>query len=93
MTDIEKLKKIKNNIELFNKQQQIDILKLFIKNNVNISENLNGSFINLTEVDYKTIIELEKYIEFIDTQNNNLNNLEDKKKNLEIEFFDKTNIN
>ena len=81
MSDIENLKKIKNSIELFNKQQQIDILKLFINNNVNISENSNGSFINLTEIDSTIINELEKYITFINTQNSNLNNFENKKKN------------
>lgn len=89
MSDIENLKKIKNSIELFNKQQQIDILKLFINNNVNISENSNGSFINLTEIDSTIINELEKYITFINTQNSNLNNFENKKKILENKFFDK----
>ena len=89
MSDIENLKKIKNSIELFNKQQQIDILKLFINNNVNISENSNGSFINLTEIDSTIISELEKYITFINTQNSNLNNFENKKKILENKFFDK----
>ena len=89
MSDIENLKKIKNSIELFNKQQQIDILKLFINNNVNISENSNGSFINLTEIDSTIISELEKYITFINTQNSNLNNIENKKKILENKFFDK----
>ena len=89
MSDIENLKKIKNCIEIFNKQQQTDILKLLIKNNVNISENSNGSFINLTELDNQIINELEKYITFINTQNNNLNNFENQKKILENEFFDK----
>ena len=49
MPDIELLNKIKNTVELFNKQQQLEILKLFINNSVNISENSNGTFINLSD--------------------------------------------
>ena len=51
MNTVEYLKKTKNIIEQFNKQQQLDILKLFISNNVKVSENSNGCFINLTELD------------------------------------------
>lgn len=88
MIDIENLKKIKNNIETFNKEQQIDILKLLVKNNTNISENLNGTFINLSELDYSIILELQNYIAFVNTQDKNLNNLENKKKILEKQFFE-----
>lgn len=88
MVDIENLKKVKNNIENFNKQQQIDILKLLVKNNTNISENLNGTFINLSELDYSIILELQNYIDFVNTQDKNLNNVEIKKKILEKQFFE-----
>jgi len=88
MIDIENLKKMKNNIQTFNKQQQIDILKLLVKNNTNISENLNGTFINLSELDYSIILELQNYIDFVNTQDKNLNNVEIKKKILEKQFFE-----
>ena len=88
MIDIENLKKVKNNIENFNKQQQKEKLKLLVKNNTNISENLNGTFINLSELDYSIILELQNYIDFVNTQDKNLNNDEIKKKILEKQFFE-----
>ena len=89
MPDIEILKKIKNTIEEFNKQQQLDILKIFINNSINISENSNGTFINLTEIDDNIIEKLQEYIDFIETQNNKLSNLELQKQNIHDNFFNK----
>ena len=87
MTNIEYLKQLKNIIEEFSKSQQLDILKLLTKHQVNISENSNGSFVNLSDIDNKIIIEIQEYIDFINTQDLNLNKVENKKKNLEKEFF------
>ena len=93
MTDIESLKKIKDTIEQYNKQQQLDILKIFIDNSVNVSENLNGTFINLTEVDNKIIKQVQEYINFINIQNIKLNNIETTKKDIESSFFYKKTQN
>lgn len=87
MTNIEYLKQLKNIIEEFSKTQQIDILKLLTKHNVNISENSNGSFVNLSDIDNKIILEIQEYINFINAQDTNLNTVENKKKILEKEFF------
>ena len=87
MTNIEYLKQLKNIIEEFSKSQQLDILKLLTKHQVNISENSNGSFVNLSDIDNKIIIEIQEYIDFINTQDLNLNKVENKKKNLEKDFF------
>ena len=82
MTNIEYLKQLKNIIEEFSKTQQVDILKLLTKHQVNISENSNGSFVNLSDIDNKIIVEIQEYIDFINTQDSNLNKVENKKKNL-----------
>lgn len=87
MTNIEYLKQLKNIIEEFSKTQQVDILKLLTKYSVNISENSNGSFVNLSDIDNKIIIEIQEYIDFINTQDSNLDKVENKKKVLEKEFF------
>lgn len=87
MTNIEYLKQLKNIIEEFSKTQQIDILKLLTKHSVNISENSNGSFVNLSDIDNKIILEIQEYINFINAQDTNLNTVENKKKILEKEFF------
>jgi hypothetical protein len=93
MTDIESLQKIKDVIEKYNKQQQLDILKILIEDSINISENSNGSFINLTELQVSTIKKIQEYIEFINLQNIKLSDIETTKKDIETNFFNKKNKN
>ena len=88
MVDIDKLQSIKDRIEKMNKQQQIEVLKLFIKYNIDISENSNGTFINLTEIDNIIIQDLEEYISFVSQQNKVLNDIEQKKLDIQHVFFD-----
>lgn len=89
MSDIETLQKIKDIVEQYNKQQQLDILKIFIEDSVNISENLNGTFINLTDIQDSTIKKIQEYINFINIQNIKLTDIESTRKDIENNFFDK----
>jgi len=70
-----------------NKPYQIEILKLFIKESAIISENNNGTFINLTEVDITIINKLEEYINFVNQQQNQLTSIEHEKEIIKDEFF------
>ena len=88
MAEIERLQTIKDTIEQFNKQQQIEVLKLFIKNAAIMSENNNGTFINLTEIQDSTLTDLENYIIFVNTQHNQLLSMEQEKDYIKKEFFD-----
>jgi len=88
MVDIERLQNTKDIIEQFNKQQQIEVLRILLKNSASMSENNNGSFINLTELSNSTLIELEDYITFVNTQQNQLLCMEQEKDNIKKEFFD-----
>lgn len=61
--------KLKNDIEKLPKEKHIEILNiLYKKNNVNISENNNGTFINLSTIDEKTIQELKAYVLYLQEQ-------------------------
>ena len=83
----DRLQSIKDIIEEMNKYQQIEILKILIKNSISVSENNNGIFINLSDLSGDIIDELEKYIEFINKQDNQLLNIETEKNNIKNEFF------
>jgi hypothetical protein len=63
------LMQLKNDIEKLPKEKHIEILNiLYKKNDVNISENNNGTFINLCTIDEKTIQELKTYILYLQEQ-------------------------
>ena len=67
---------IKSKIESLFKEQQLKILQILLQNNETVSENRNGSFINLNKIKKKTIMEIEEYLEYIKTQEQNLNKTE-----------------
>jgi hypothetical protein len=83
-----RLQEIKENIEIMNKSYQIEILKIL--NNeptVVISENNNGIFINLTDLDITIIDKLEKFIKYVTEQQNELTIIEQEKAIIKNEFF------
>ena len=83
---MDELNYIKQKIEVMDKKDQINILKLFKESSsVILNENQNGTFINITELDEKIKIELKKYIN--DVQKNILEKDEVKKTELEEAFF------
>ena len=63
----------------------------FKNNNINISENRNGSFINITNLDDKIIKQLNDYIFYINEQEKTLIDVENLKQELQKDFFDKDN--
>ena len=88
MTEINRLQTIKEEIENMNKCYQIGVLKI-LKNDDNIilSENNNGIFINLTDINSIMVKKLESYIEYVNKQQNQLSLIEEEKNNIKNEFF------
>ena len=87
------LTQFKKTIEGLNKTRQIEILKIFKNNSVSISENKNGSFINLTYLSEKCLTEIREYLEYINDQEETLEELENIKAEFIKEHFDKTHEN
>ena len=60
---------LKNEIEKLPKEKHVEILSLLYKKpNINISENNNGVFINLSTLDDNIIEELKTYISYLKDQ-------------------------
>lgn len=79
---------LKENIEKMSKFHQIEILNMIIKyNNINMTENNNGTFINLTELPNDVIEKLKTYVKYVDEQQKNLSNIENEKMRLEKIFI------
>ena len=84
---------IKTRIEQQNKSHQMEILRILLKNKVQINENSNGIFVNLTKLEPSIIEEMSKYLEYINQQNITLNDVEKQKENFKINFFNNENDN
>jgi hypothetical protein len=57
------------------------------QHNVSLTENKNGSFINLTNVDDAVISKITDYLSYVDEQETQLNEVENQKTELTKQFF------
>ena len=78
---------LKNNIEKMDFSQQIQVLRIIKNNNVDTSENNNGTFINLTKLDKKIIQELNEYNIYIIQQKKDIHKMEEKQNTIEERYF------
>ena len=74
----------KNHIEQFDKTKQIQVLQILHKHNVDISENNNGVFVNLSSLQPKVLNELNEFINCIHDKDKEINSLERKKTEYEL---------
>jgi hypothetical protein len=82
------LNRLKEKIEGLNKFHQIEILKLLKSDeSCTLNENNNGIFVNLTMLSDGLLFELEKYLEYVQTQEKQLNEIEKQKNILSNTFF------
>lgn len=82
------LKKSIENMDIIHQKKIFSILK---NHNIHISENRNGSFINITNLQPNIIEELNIYIKYINKQEKSLIDVENLKEELQKDFFDKDN--
>jgi len=83
---------IKDKIESMPKFNQIEILRILSKKKeVTLNENKYGIHVNLTEVDSYIINELKIYINYVNTQELNLTEMELQKEQFKNIYFTKDN--
>ena len=85
------LVKLKTKIESFSKERQKEILNIFIQNNIDISENTNGCFINLSMTPQPVIDKIYEYLKLIDKQEEELLKIEELKKGYIKQYFKNDN--
>ena len=84
------LKQLKDRIEALNQHHQIQILKIITQNTVVYTENKNGSFVNLTNMDDAVFSKLAEYLSYVDEQETQLKEVENQKTELTKQFFKST---
>lgn len=83
--------KLKNKIEKLDKIHQTKILEIIIKNNIKYSENRNGIFLNMINMDENTIKDINKTLKYIEKQEKTLTDIEDVKNELNKDYFKNSN--
>jgi hypothetical protein len=79
---------LKENIEALSQFHQIEILKLLKQDDTcTLNENTNGVFINLTNVSENVISKLANYLDYVNEQESQLNEIEQQKSSLSNTFF------
>jgi hypothetical protein len=85
------LKELKTKLESLNELQQLDVVQILLKQKISFSENSNGIFLNLTNLQQEELLELEKYIKYIYDQEEHLSEIENVKKEYKKNYFDNSN--
>ena len=89
---ISELNYIRETIEKMNKFNQIEVLRILSKHtNVTLNENKYGVHINLSDLSKNIIEELLVYINYVNTQEITLHNIEQKKEDYKNTYFTKDN--
>lgn len=80
---LELKKKIENIDDIHHKK----ILEIFLKHNINVSENRNGCFINISNLSQEIQDEICEFLKYISKQEKTLSDVEKIKKKYKKNFF------
>jgi hypothetical protein len=83
------LTNVRDSIESMSKFNQVEILRILTKHSVTINENKYGIHINLTDISLPIIEELKIYINYVKSQELQLDQTEKQKESFKNIFFDK----
>jgi hypothetical protein len=79
-------------IEQMPKFHQVGILRILSEDkDITINENKSGIYINMSELPFNKLKELESYINYVKTQEDTLNDFEKQKESYKNTFFQKDN--
>ena len=85
------LNTIREKIESMSKFNQIEVLRILKKHNVTINENKYGIHINLSDLNDAILDELLIYTKYVNTQEVELNNIDQQKQSYKNIYFLKDN--
>ena len=84
---MKKIIMLRDKIQALEKFHQIEIFKIFKTQNINYTENKNGIFINMNDLNNKTIKIIKKYLHYVSTQQTQLAAVEQQKEKYKQCFF------
>ena len=87
---MQELTHIRDSIEAMSKFNQIEVLKLLQKDNVVLNENKYGIHINLTDMNTESLRQLQRFMDYVQTQEQCLNTVEKQKETFKNTYFGST---
>ena len=91
MIKTDELIELKQQIEKLSKYHQQKVFEIFLLEDIKYSENNNGIFILLNKISEKLYIKLKEYINYVNLQENIINQGESKINNFKKKYFNKGN--
>ena len=77
------LNKLKNQIEHFDREKQLHIFRIFKEGNVKFTENRNGIFINISDLNKEILEEVREYVQYVKKQEITIDEIESKQSEIE----------
>ena len=84
---MEQLIFLREKIQKLSKFHQIEVFKILKKNTVKYTENRNGIFVNMNDLEKIVIALLNEYLIYVETQQDHLECIEKKKEEYKLSFF------
>jgi len=91
MEEVEEIVRLRDMIESMEKIHQLFILRIMVDNQVELTENKNGMFVNMTLLEPGVIFALKEYTQYVRIQQKQLDQAEDIKRHFKKTFYDKDN--
>ena len=90
MERIEKIRRLRDNIEAMDQIHQVNILAILKEHNVDHTENVNGVFVNMTLLAPAVISQMVEYLGYVKLQQTQLAQGENLKQKYRNEFYKDT---
>ena len=78
---------LREKLQALSKFHQLEVFRLLQKKKVEYTENRNGIFVNMNNLDNKSILALSDYLNYVSTQQDQLEIVEKKKEEYANSFF------
>ena len=78
---------LREKLQALSKFHQLEVLRLLNKKKVEYTENRNGIFVNMNNLQEESIAALNNYLNYVSTQQNQLESMEKKKEEYANSFF------
>ena len=80
---------LREKLQALSKFHQLEVLRLLNKEKVEYTENRNGIFVNMNNLPEESIAALNDYLNYVSTQQDQLESIEKKKEEYDIYFLQK----